>query len=79
MRKWNFGFDPFEAGKAYEASLRYVIAMIFNELYPEESIRFSYNVSRSIFCQPLGNFHIERRIVDQVANRLRNRGCRHSD
>ena len=60
-----------EAGKAYEASLRYVIAMIFNELYPEESIRFSYNVSRSIFCQPLGNFHIERRIVDQVANRLR--------
>ena len=50
--------------------MRYVIAMIFNELYPEESIRFSYNVSRSIFCQPLGNFHIERRIVDQVANRL---------
>ena len=60
-----------EAGKAYEASLRYVIAMIFNELYPDASIRFSYNVSRSIFCQPLDDFHIERRIVDQVAKRLR--------
>ena len=32
---------------------------------------FQLHVSRSIFCQPLGNFHIERRIVDQVANRLR--------
>ena len=48
-----------------------LIAMIFNELYPDASIRFSYNVSRSIFCQPLDDFHIERRIVDQVAKRLR--------
>lgn len=45
--------DHSEAGKAYEASLRYVIAMAFHNLYPEVNIRFSYNVSRSIFCQIL--------------------------
>lgn len=42
-----------EAGKAYEASLRLVTAMAFRNLYPEMAIRFSYNVSRSIFCQIL--------------------------
>ena len=39
-----------EAGKVYEASLRYVIAMAFKNLYPKASIRFNYNVSRSILC-----------------------------
>lgn len=45
------GLDNSEAGKAYEASLRYLIAMAFKKLYPNLTIRFSYNVSRSIFCQ----------------------------
>lgn len=40
-----------EAGKAYEATLRYVIAMAFYNLYPDVKIKFTYNVSRSIFCQ----------------------------
>ncbi len=39
-----------EAGKVYEASLRYVISKAFFNLYPTTSIRFSYNVSRSILC-----------------------------
>ena len=47
------GLEHIEAGKAYEASLRYVIAMAFHRLYPDVKIRFSYNASRSIFCQPI--------------------------
>ncbi len=39
-----------ESGKVYEASLRYVIAMAFKNIYPSASIRFNYNVSRSILC-----------------------------
>lgn len=42
-----------EAAKVYETSLRYVIAMAFNNLYPDVKIRFSYNASRSIYCQSL--------------------------
>ena len=47
------GLDNIEGGKAYEASLRLVIAMACHNLYPTLKIRFSYNVSRSIFCQIL--------------------------
>ena len=47
------GLDNIEGGKAYEASLRLVIAMACHNLYPSLKIRFSYNVSRSIFCQIL--------------------------
>ncbi len=42
-----------EAGKAYSATLRYVVAMAFYRLYPDVKIRFSYNISRSISCQAL--------------------------
>lgn len=53
--------DNAESGKAYEATLRYVIAMAFRNLYPDVKIRFSYNVSRSIFCQVLNkNFNISK-------------------
>ena len=52
-----------EAGKAYEASLRYIIAMAFNRVYPDVKIRFSYNISRSIFCQALAkNFNMSRAV-----------------
>ena len=39
-----------EAVHVYEASLRYVIAMAFFNLYPDYKIKFKYSVSRSIFC-----------------------------
>ena len=42
-----------DAVKTYEASLRYVCAMAINRLYPNIKVRFSYNVSRSIFVQVL--------------------------
>ncbi len=44
------GIDNQEAVKAYEASLRYVVAMAFHNLYPDVRICFGYNASRSIFC-----------------------------
>ena len=52
-----------EAGKAYEASLRYIVAMAFYRVYPEVNIRFSYNISRSISCQALAkNFNMSRAV-----------------
>lgn len=40
-----------DAVKVYETSLRYLLAMAFRRIYPQYSVRFSYNVSRSIFIQ----------------------------
>ncbi len=61
------GFTNPEAGKAYEASLRYVTAMAFYNLYPDVLIRFSYNVSRSIFCQVISsNFVLDKKVIDQI-------------
>lgn len=37
----------------YEASLRFLVAMAMHNIHPELTIRFSYNVSRSIFMQIL--------------------------
>lgn len=42
--------DNSEAVHVYEASLRYLIAMAFNRVYPEFKIKFKYSISRSIFC-----------------------------
>ncbi len=47
------GVENEEAAKVYETSLRYVIAMAFHNLYKDVKIRFSYNASRSIYCQSL--------------------------
>ncbi len=46
-----YGLENIEAGRAYEATLRYIIAMAFYNLYPDVDIQFQYNVSRSIFCR----------------------------
>ena len=45
------GLGNAEAGRAYRASLQYIVAMAFYRKYPEVHIRFSYNISRSISCQ----------------------------
>jgi len=42
--------DNPEAVHVYEASLRYLIAMAFNNVYPDYKIKFKYSISRSIFC-----------------------------
>lgn len=49
------GLENIQGGKAYESTLRYVIAMAFFNLYPDVNIQFSYNISRSIFCKLLNN------------------------
>lgn len=42
-----------DAIKTYETSLRFLVAMAIKRIYPDLEIRFSYNVSRSIFVQIL--------------------------
>lgn len=46
-----------DAKPTYEASLRFIVAMAMHNIHPELKIRFSYNVSRSIFMQIL-NPHV---------------------
>ena len=58
-----------ESMKAYEASLRYLIAKAFYELYPNETIKFSYNVSRSIFIRSINpTFIIDQQVINNVKN-----------
>ena len=58
-----------ESMKAYEASLRYIVAMAFYELYPNESVTFSYNVSRSIFVKSNNpSFIIDTKVVNNIKN-----------
>lgn len=60
-----------EAGRAYEASLRYIIAMAFYNIYPDVKIRFSYNISRSVSCQALTkNFNMSR-AVDAITKEVK--------
>lgn len=44
-----------DAIKTYEASLRYIVAMAFHNCYPDLNIRFSYDVSRCIKVNLLGD------------------------
>ncbi len=44
-----------DARPSYEASLRYLVAMAMHNLHPDFEIRFSYNVSRSVFMQILNH------------------------
>ena len=55
----------------FETSLRYLVAMAFKRAYPELEVRFSYNVSRSIFVQILNDsrhsdMSMVRRIEDEM-------------
>ncbi len=66
-----FGLEHLEGGKAYETTLRYIVAMAFYNLYPELTIRFSYNVSRSIFCEIQGLNHHISQIAENVEKEVR--------
>ena len=56
-----------DAKQTYEASLRFVVAMAMHNIMPDVKIRFSYNVSRSIFMQLLTNKHL---VNNQMVARL---------
>ena len=61
-----------DAVKTYEASLRYVCAMAINRLYPNIKVRFSYNVSRSIFVQVLNeDKKFDRNMVAKIEQEMR--------
>ncbi len=66
-----FGLEHLEGGKAYETTLRYIVAMAFHNLYPELTIRFSYNVSRSIFCEIQGLNHHISQITENILNEVK--------
>lgn len=59
-----------EAGRAYEATLRYIISMAFANLYPEIDIKFNYNVSRSIFCEVLTKGIKLTKITEEILNEV---------
>ena len=65
-----YSLNHLESGKAYEATLRYVISMAFYNLYPDVNIQFSYNVSRSIFCKILNKGVKMRHIADEVLKEI---------
>ena len=60
-----------DAMRIYEGSLRYVVAMAFDRVYPGLKIRFSNNVSRSVFVQLLdpsvrADLHMVKAIQEEV-------------
>ena len=64
--------DDSEGMRIYQTSLRYIAAMAMKRIRPELKIRFSYNVSRSIFIQVLNkNVKLDRLLVDKLENEMR--------
>ena len=62
-----------EAIHVYEASMRYLIAMAFHNLYPEFEFKFNYSISRSVFCHIL---NLEQRgelgrIIDELREEMK--------
>ena len=47
-----------DAIKVYETTLRFLIAMAFNNIYPEYKIRISYNISRSLLVSIIEPKHL---------------------
>jgi uridine kinase len=56
-----------EAVHVYEASLRYLIAMAFYNIYPDYTIKFKYSVSRSIFCYIMNDDDV---VIGEVLNNI---------
>ena len=60
-----------DAKQTYEASLRFVVAMAVKRLFPDVKIRFSYNVSRSIFMQFLTPGHnVNYQLVEKLKKEI---------
>lgn len=48
----------YDSVKVYETSLRYLIAMAYHNVFPNYSIRISYNISRSLLVSILDPNHV---------------------
>ena len=61
-----------ESVRIYQTSLRYLVAMAMNRIRPEIKIRFSYNVSRSIFIQILNEgIRADRELVHELEQEMK--------
>lgn len=61
-----------ESVRIYQTSLRYLVAMAMNRIRPDVKIRFSYNVSRSIFIQILNEgIRADRELVHELEEQMK--------
>ncbi len=64
--------DDSEGIRIYQTSLRYVAAMAMKRIRPELNVRFSYNVSRSIFIQVTNKgVTVDRLLVEKLQKEMR--------
>ncbi len=60
-----------ESVRIYQTSLRYLVAMAMSRIRPDVKIRFSYNVSRSIFIQILNEgVRADRELVHELEQEM---------
>ncbi len=65
--------DDSEGIRIYQTSLRFVAAMAMKRIRPELNVRFSYNVSRSIFIQVTNKgVTVDRLLVEKLQREMRN-------
>ena len=65
--------DDSEGIRIYQTSLRFVAAMAMKKIRPELNVRFSYNVSRSIFIQVTNKgVTVDRLLVEKLQREMRN-------
>ena len=61
----------YDAVKIYETSLRYLVAMAMDRLYPGVEIHFSYSISRSIYMEILDkNIIVDEKLVLRLVKEL---------
>lgn len=62
----------YDAIKVYETSLRYLLALAFKNLYPNLSVRISYNISRSLMVSILepNDVHVDLKMVKAIKEEL---------
>ena len=62
--------DP-HTNRIYETSLRYIIAYAWNRIYPNVQIKFSYNISRSIYLSIKNMSSSNFKLSSEVLNNLK--------
>ena len=68
--------SDYEAVKAYETSLRYIVAMACSRVFPNLEIKYSYSISRSIFLtfsslsSKKENFQITHELVQKLKDAI---------
>lgn len=63
--------NDLEATHIFQNTLRFVIAMATHNLYPDERLRFSYNVSRSIYAYFVdSNIRLDTKVLRNIKNEV---------